>query len=134
MADNYGSTPLHILLVIHRNSITNDNGFHNGELELSREDWHTWPESVPRENAALVRDLIRLLVANGGDIYAENSKGYTPLSLVQDPGLKADFVFLTRRPLLLFFEAVCMADLKSIDSIRRAAANVDIRRYIVECL
>ena len=129
-ADNYGSTPLHILLVIHRNTTTKNNGFHNGELELSKEDWHTWPKYSPRANPSLVRELILLLVANGGDIYAENSKGYTPLSLVQDPALKTDMVFLTRRALLVFFEAICIADIEHSNAFQRVAASADLVRYL----
>ena len=76
------------------------------------------------------RDVVRLLVCNGGDIYAENAEGKTPLGLVTNPALKADMVFLTRRPLLLFLEAVCVAeDLQS--SLRRLAESSDLLRYMV---
>ena len=133
-ADNYGSTPLHILLVQHRNSVRCTHGFHNGELELSEEDWHTWPVSVPRENAALVRELIRLLVSYGGNINAQNSRGLSPLSLAQDPALKADMVFLTRRALLLFFEAVCIADIKHSNAFQRVATSTDLVRYLAKLM
>ena len=133
-ADNYGSTPLHILLVQHRNSVRCTHGFHNGELELSEEDWHTWPVRAPIAELFLTMNLIRLLVANGGNIYAENSKGHTPLSLVQDPALKTDMVFLTRRALLLFFEAICIADIEHSDSLQRVAASADLVRYLAKLM
>ena len=101
-----------------------------GELELSKEDWHTWPMYSPRANPSLVRELIRLLVANGGNIYAENSKGHTPLSLARDPALKTDMVFLTRRALLVFFEAICIADIEHSDAFQRVAASADLVRYL----
>lgn len=72
------------------------------------------------------------MVSIGGNIYAENSKGYTPLSLVRDPALKADMVFLTRRSSLIFFEAICAANgLKNTAALQRIAANTDLGRYIV---
>ena len=76
-----------------------------------------------------------MLVSIGGNIYAENSKGYTPLSLVKNTDLKADVMYLTRRSLLIFFEEVSIADgLKNKGSLERVAANIDLMRYIVGCL
>ena len=75
-----------------------------------------------------------LLVSNGGDIHAEISIGLTPLSLVTDPAAKAEMVFLTRRPLLLFFEAVA-EDIDTSRPLRRVAGNSDlIRELILFCL
>ena len=134
-ADNYGSTTLHVLLVMHRNSVRCTHGFHNGELELSEEDWHTWPVRAPIAELFLTMNLIRLLVANGGNIYAENSKGHSPLSLVLDTVLKADMIFLTRRPLLLFLDAVGAAgDIKGNESLQRMTGNSDLVRYLVKSL
>ena len=99
--DNYGSTPLHFVLALLEER--------RSDLGLSAEDWHSLPPSVSLGRTKS-NDLIRWLVSNGCNIYAENSKGHTPLSTAQDKALKADMVYLTRRPLLLFFEAVCVAD------------------------
>ena len=134
-ADNYGSTPLHVLLVMHTNTRDFRESLRKGELELLEEDWHTWPVRAPHAEFSLTMDLIRLLVANGGNIYAENSKGHTPLSLVHDPALKIDMRFLTRRALLLFLEGVCIAeDLRNHSSLQRVAESADLVRYLVESL
>ena len=122
--DKYGSTPLHVVLAsCLRNVIS--------ALELSEEDWDRWPEYFRFDDPRGKREFIRILVSKGGNIYAKNSKGYTPLSIVQDAALKADMVYLTRRSLLLFFEAVCVADdLKHSDALRRVAVSTDLGRFI----
>ena len=77
-------------------------------------------------------DLIRSVVSKGGNIHAENSKGQTPLSMVRDPILKSDMVYMTRRSLLLVFEAVCTAKgLKANRAHQRVAGSTDVRRNIV---
>ena len=73
-----------------------------------------------------------MLVSNGGNIYAENSKGFSPLSLVRNKTLRADMVFLTRKPLLLLFAAISITNhLKHSNALQRVAENIDLRRYIV---
>ena len=68
---------------------------------------------------------------SGADIHAEDSSGRTPLSLVTDPAVKAELVFLTRRPLLLFLEAVSASDDVNISrSFRRVAENSDLLREV----
>ena len=77
-------------------------------------------------------DLIRSFVSKGGNIHAENSKGHTPLSMVQDPMLKSDMVYITRRSLLLFFEAVSAADVQENPrSLARVAGSTDLKGYIM---
>ena len=120
-------------------------------IELSERDWTLPPVVWFPPYPPLVIDVIRSLVSEGGNIYAENSRGHTPSSLVGDitqlkldmgyftplfqvqvEALKADMVYLTRRSLLLFFEAVCVADdLKHSDALQRVAAGTDLGRYIV---
>ena len=120
--DNLGSTPLHVMLALLEER--------RSDLGLSEEDWHSLPPSVSLGRTKS-NDLIRWLVSNGCNIYAENSKGHTPLSLVRDPALKADMMYLTRRPLLIVFEAVCVADdLKHSGALQRVAASTDLGRYI----
>ena len=77
--------------------------------------------------------LIRLLVVYCADIhFAENSNGCTPLFLIDDKALKADMVFLTRRPLLLFFEAASFSDDSDTSrSLRRMAGNPDLVRVVI---
>ena len=73
--------------------------------------------------------MVKLLVSNGGDIYAESFKGLSPLSLVSDPTVRAEMIFLTRRPLLLFLEAVCLSEGVEFDiSLHRVAGNSDLVR------
>ena len=123
-ADKCGSTPLHVVLASLENS--------HSALELSKEDWIRWPIQFLPTKSARVIPLIRWLVSNGGNMYTENSKGHTPLSLIQDPAVKHELMFLTRRPLLLVLEAICVAnDLKNTDSIQRVATNIDLRRYVL---
>ena len=79
--------------------------------------------------------LTRFLVSNGADIYFEDSDGCTPLSLVTDLALRADMLFLTPRPLLLFLVAVSIAeDLNISRSLRRVAQNPDLVREIVKIM
>ena len=76
-------------------------------------------------------DVAKLLVISGADVHAEDSAGRTPLSLATDPALKADMVFLTRRPPLLFFEAVIVSDDVNISrSFRQVAENSDLMREV----
>ena len=83
------------------------------------------------ERTTRTTDIVRLLILNGGDIHSKNLGGKTPLCFVEAPDLKADMVFLTRRPLLFLLEAICIAeDLQS--SLRRLAENTDLMRYIVK--
>ena len=138
-ADNYGSTPLLILLVIYSSSVMQKGRrlLRCDELELSEEDWHHWHVRELRALRLNTMVLIRMLVSMGGNIFAENSKGHTPLSLVQDPGLKADMVFLTRRPLLLFFEGVFSStalDKKDRCPLQRVAESADLVRYLAKSL
>ena len=73
--------------------------------------------------------MIGLLVSHGACIYAENSKGQSPLSLVADQTIRAEMIFLTRRPLLLFLEAVSLSEgVEFDDSLRRVAGNSDLVR------
>ena len=123
--DKHGLLPLHVMLACleHRRSA----------LGLSKEDWNRL--CFDSCKLCLRLDFIGWLASNGGNIYAENSKGRTPLSLARDPELKADMVFLTRRPLLLFFETVCEADdLKHSDALKRVADNYDLGRHIISLL
>ena len=136
--DNHGSTPLHVISVCLMNStskrrISYEELIHSTmTIELSEYDWAYRPFRFEDLNPHLIAELIRMLVFHGGNIHAENSKGHTPLSLVRDPTLKADMVFLTRGPSLHFFEAVCIEDdLICRNSIKRVAANADLGRYIV---
>ena len=77
-------------------------------------------------------DLIRLLVCNGSDIYAEDASGKAPLHLVKDPSVKAEMVFQARKSLLLFLEAVCVTEeLTNSRSLRRVAESSDMVRHIV---
>ena len=73
-----------------------------------------------------------MLVSNGGDVYEENSSGKSPLCLVTDAAVIADMLFLTRRPLLFFLKAVCVAkDLTNTRSLLRVAESSDLAREIV---
>ena len=147
--DKHGSTPLHVIAVCLKNSAKDrenaDNGSDDGEedefhstsaLELSKKDWSFWPIRFSTPDIALAMDIIRSLVSNGGNIYAENSKGHTPLSLVKDTALQTDMMFLTRRSLLLFFEAVCITDdlRANCKSFRRVAENADLGSCIARFL
>lgn len=123
-ADKYGSTPLHVMVACLKRSAS--------ELQLSKEDWNYWPLRFSTTRPLLTMDLIRMLVSTGGNIYAVNSKNHTTLSMVRGADLKHDMVFLTRRPLLHFFEAVSFADdLPNNPSLLRVAANNDLIGYIV---
>ena len=125
--DKYGSTPLHVLLA--------RLGKLSSALELSEEDWDRWPIRFISLDPARTTNIIRLLISNGGNIYAENSRGCTPLSMVRDPALKLDMVYLTRRPLLLFLEAMCIGyNFERTDALQRVAENIDLRRYLAEFL
>ena len=76
-------------------------------------------------------DIVKLLTSKGANIHVEDSNGISPLSLITDPALKADMVFLTRRPLLLFFEAVTVSDDVNISrSFRQVAENSDLMREV----
>ena len=123
--DKYGSTPLHVVLACLGNSTS--------ALELSEEDFDRWPVYFDSSDRISSTHLIRLLISRGGNIYAENSKSYSPLFLAKDnQPLKTDMVYLTRRSFLLFFEAVCVADdLTHSDALQRVAASTDLRRCIV---
>ena len=136
--DNYGSTPLHVIAVCLKNSTEDweDAAHSTSALELSKEDWSFWPIRSSTPDIAVAMDIMRSLVSNGGNIYMENSKGHTPLSLVKDTVLRTDMVFLTRRSLLLFFEAVCITDdLRTHNnSFRRVAENADLGRCIASFL
>ena len=77
--------------------------------------------------------MIKQLVSNGGDIYVKNSKGLSPLSLAADPTVRAEMIFLSRRPLLLFLEAVCLSEgVECDDSLRRVAGNIDLVRLTIK--
>ena len=66
-------------------------------------------------------------------MYAEYCKGYSLLSLVRDPALKADMVFLTRRALLLFLMGICAArDVTNSRPLRRMAESSDVVRCITK--
>lgn len=143
--DKHGSTPLHVISTCLRNSTNfkrteadesdeeDTDEIHNTmAIELSEDDFAYWPVCFYSPAPNLTADLIRFLVCKGGNIYAKNSMGCTPLSLVRDPDLMADMVYLTRETLLLLFEAVCIADdLTCCNSFQRVAANADLGRYIV---
>ena len=89
----------------------------------------------PRDFITRTMEIILMLVSNGGDIYAENLNGCTPLSLVRDESLKANMLFFTRRSLLLFHEAVFLVDdLKNNESLQCVAGNIDLKRCIVTFL
>ena len=113
-----------------------DDEFHySSALELSMEDWNFWPVDFSAPDLALAKDIIRSLVCNGGNIYAENSTKSDSLSLARDTALKTDMVSLTRRSLLLFFEAVCISDdLTMHKSFLRVAENTDLGRCIARFL
>ena len=73
--------------------------------------------------------MIKLLVFHGGDIYAENSEGESPLSLESASAVRADMIFLSRRPLLLFLEAVCLSESEECEGpLRRVAEKSDLVR------
>ena len=150
-ADKYGSTVLHVMAACLKNSIREDEDFddevnddeeddgnyerHTSDVELSQEDWCDWPVYLGTNNASLTKDLIRYVVSMGGNVQAVNSKGHTPLSLVRDTALKSDIVFLTRRPLLHFFEAICIAEgLEGSRALQRVAENFDVMGHIVTFL
>ena len=87
---------------------------------------------LPAYDPVLALYLLKLLVSNGGNIYAENSMGYSPLSLIKDAALKADMVYQTRRSLLLFLEAVCVTDDHTNNkSFQRVAENSDLTNFIL---
>ena len=122
--DKYGSTPLHVVVASCLKNFTS-------ALELSEEDRNDLLKNFQPDETSWTEDFIRILVSKGGNIYAENSKGHTPLSLAWDAALKADMMYLTRRSLLFFFEAVCVADdLKHSGALQRVAANADLGRHI----
>lgn len=76
--------------------------------------------------------IIQMLISYGADIHAKDANGVTPLSLVTHPALKAEVIFIPRRSLVLFFEAMSVADdLKNQDSLFRVAGNAFLARYIV---
>ena len=77
-------------------------------------------------------NLIRLLISYGADIHAEDWGGSTPLSRVIDPAVMVEMILLTRRPLLLFFNAVSVSEDLSISrSLRRVAEIPDLVRGVV---
>ena len=85
---------------------------------------------------ALRANIIRMLVANGGDIHSEDECGESPLSLVTDPALRSDMVCLTRRftrrSLLVFLIAVSVSEnLIIVRSLRQVADNFDLVREVV---
>ena len=122
-ADNRGSTPLHVLLACLGKSTL--------AIELLEEEWDRWPVPFTSPDPKPTRYLIRLLVSNCGNIYAENSKGHSPSSMTRDSDLKADMVFFTRRSLVLVFEAVNIAeDLENSYALKRVAASTDLTRFI----
>ena len=122
-ADNRGSTPLHVLLACLEVS--------DWMIELLKEEWDRWPVSFAFSDPDLTRSLVELLVSLGGSIYAENSKGHSPVSMAKDATLKRDMVFFTRRSLLLVFEAVNIAeDLENSYTLKRVAASTDLTRFI----
>ena len=135
--DNHGSTPLHVITLCLANSAYEwrFSDVESGEedtgvirdtkaLDLSQGDWIYLPPCFSTQDPYLTKKNIRLLVSQGGNIYAKNSMGCTPMSLVRDKYLKADVLFLTRRSLLLFFEAVCIADdLACYDSFQRVCSG-----------
>ena len=125
--DNRGSTPLHILLACLELS--------DWMIELLREEWDRWPVSFAFSDPDLTRYLIELLVTKGGNIYAVNSKGHSPVSMAKDATLKRDMVFFTRRSLLLVFEAANIAeDLENSYALKRVAASIDLTRFIARHL
>lgn len=99
------------------------------------ESWDgNWFPPCPREHVMIV-DLVRTLISHGGNIYAADSKGQTPLALVNAATLKSDMLFPTRRSLLVFLDAVCIADnLKCNGSIQRVAEITDLCRVILKFL
>ena len=104
-------------------------------LLLLFEESHPWFQHghTPLHEAAQYNraDVAKLLVISGADVHAEDSAGRTPLSLATDSALKADMVFLTRRPLLLFFEAVIVSDDVNISrSFRLVTENSDLMREV----
>ena len=120
--DKLGSTPLHVMLAFLENR--------RSDLGLSEKDWNR----LRTESYKLSRrlDFIGFLVCEGGNIHAENSQGLTPLLMVRKAHMKADMIFLTRRALLLFFEAVCIADdLKKHGPLQQVAGQYDLERCIV---
>ena len=125
--DNRGSTPLHILLACLELS--------DWMIELLKEEWDLWPVPFAFSDPDLTRYLIELLVSLGGSIYAENSKGHSPVSMAKDATLKRDMVFFTRRSLLLVFEAANIAeDLENSYALKRVAASIDLTRFIARHL
>ena len=73
-----------------------------------------------------------MFVRNGSDIYAEDARGNVPLHLATHPTIKREMVFQARKPLLLFLEAVCVAEeLTNFHSLRRVAESSDIVRQVV---
>ena len=129
-ADKYGSTPLHVLLVGLEDSSGDDEEEFPNAAALELMD--RWPKSSTSPSPHRTTRLIRFLISSGGNIYNEDSAGYTPLSLIQDAALKADMVFVTRSSFLLFLQEVCVANnRKNTDFIQRVAAKIDLRRYIV---
>ena len=124
-ADKHGSTPLHVASACHGNWFS--------ALELLESDWHSLPERFTSSDFSVTKRIIRELVPNVNNIYAVNSKGYNALSLARDEALKDEMIFLTRRALLVFLEAISVADdLRRSDSIRRVAHNIDLQRCIVK--
>lgn len=59
-----------------------------------------------------------------------NQEREKPLAFVRDPILVADVMFLMRRALLLFFEAVCITDFDELKSLRKVARNHDLVRHM----
>ena len=142
--DAHGTTPLHAMVICLRNTNRRDDDedevyneessrlFCNSELECIEENWFHWPVRFCSPKPLLVKALIRLLVFNGGNIYAENSKDHTPLSLVTDSALQCDMLYLTRKPLLNLLAVLYTCDdHKRSDPLHRLAENSDLRRAIV---
>lgn len=123
--DNHGSSPLLVMLACleHRRSA----------LVLPKEDWLRL--RVDSYKLSLKLGFIGWLVSHGGDIYVENSTGFTPLSLTMYRDLRRDMIFLTRRSLLVVFVAVTIADgPKRNHALTRVAGNPDLGRHIAEFL
>ena len=150
-ADKYGSTALHVMAACYKNATSeeeeeeeevgvDEDALYDGrrlpfDVEYSEKIVDIFNCYFRTRTPSLTLDCLRLLVSSGSNIHSVNSKGHTPLSLTVDPTIRLDMVFLTRRPLLLFSEAISASRVREGPrSLHRVAGNRDLMHCILRFL
>ena len=149
-ADKHGSTALHVVAACYKNATCEEEEeeeveeeldvFYDGrrlpfDVEYSEKVVENFTCYFHSRTPSQTLDCLRLLVSSGGNSHSVNSKGHTPLSLTIDPTIRLDMVFLTRRPLLLFAEAISTSRVREGPrSLHRVAGNRDLMHCILRFL